>query len=44
MDECGLIQRGRAVIGDLDVARPLEAFDLLLAGEDPPAPLRWAWA
>lgn len=33
MDACGLTGKGHAVIGDMGVARPLEAFDMLLAGE-----------
>lgn len=33
MDDCGLTYRGHMVIGDVDVARPLDAFGDLLAGE-----------
>lgn len=33
MDENGLTKQGHALIGGLDVARPLEAFDDLLTGE-----------
>ena len=33
MDACGLTEKGHAVITDMDVARPLDAFNMLLAVE-----------